>query len=154
MPPVSNLRFLTAGLAAWPILMGIAMIEGIARETKVAPWLGHRPALILSGAIMIVAIYVVAWLLLAWWGRPRSDLVLWLVGASWVVLTIAFEAVLLVTARGQPLVNLIAEYHPMRIVDGNLIVPGLVLMLLAPVLVARMFRNSIPKSPNQTALRG
>ena len=82
MPPISNLRYLTAGLAAWPVLMGIAMIDGIARETKVAPWLGHRPALILSGAIMIVAIYIVAWLLLAWWGRPRSDLYLWLVGEA------------------------------------------------------------------------
>lgn len=154
MPPVSNLRFLTAGLAAWPVLMGIAMIDGIARETKVAPWLGHRPALILSGAIMIVAIYVVAWLLLAWWGRPRSDLHLWLVGGSWVALTIAFEAVLLVTARGQPLASLLAEYHPMRILEGNIILPGLVLMLLAPALTARMFRKSIPKSPVETALRG
>lgn len=145
MPPISNARFLMAGLAAWPLLMGIATIDGIARETRIGPWLGYRPALVLSGAIMLLAIYIVAWLLLAWWGRPRSDLYLWLTGACWVILTIGFEAVLLVTARGQPLANLLAGYHPSRILEGNLILPGLVLMLLAPVLVARMFRATIQK---------
>jgi hypothetical protein len=138
MKPVSNLRFFLGGLAAWPVLMGIATIDGIARETKLAPWMGHRPALILSGAIMVFAIYVVAWLLLSWWGRPTSASHLWLVGISWVALTIIFEGVLLVYARGQPVGQLLAGYHPLRILDGNLIVPGLVLMLVAPAVVSRV----------------
>lgn len=138
MTPVSNSRFLTGALAAWPVLMGIATIDGIARETRISPWLGHRPALILGGAIMIAAIYVAAWLMLAWWGRPRSMSTLWLVGAIWVALTIALEGVLLVAARGQPLPQLIDGFNPVRVLDGNLSVPGLVLMLLAPALVARV----------------
>jgi hypothetical protein len=140
MVPVSNFRFVLGGLAAWPVLMAIATLDGMAREFFMKDWIGTRPALVISGGIMIFAVYVVAWLMLTWWGRPRSSLWLWLVGAMWVALTMAFELAMLVLARGRSPQDFLAGYDPMRIADGNLIVPGLVLMLLAPVLVARCRR--------------
>jgi hypothetical protein len=140
MTPVSNSRFLIGGLAAWPLLMAIATLDGMARERFMNGWIGTRPALVLSGIVMIFAVYVVAWLMLTWWGRPRSDAWLWLVGAIWVALTMAFELAMLVLVRGRSSGEFLAGYDPMRIADGNLIVPGLVLMLLAPVVVAHVRR--------------
>ena len=145
MPTVPNKRFLTSGLAAWPLLMAIATIDGILRETKLEPWFGMRIALIMSGIIMLVATYVVAWLLLAWWGRPQSDRYLWLLGAYWVALTIAFEVALVVFARGQSIATAFYGYHPIHLLDGNLILPGLALMLLAPVLVAHGLHRSFER---------
>lgn len=138
MPPVTNARFLIGGLAAWPLLMAIATIDGILREMKLVPWIGMKPALITSGIVMLAAVYVVAWLLLAWWGRPRSDGYLWLVGLSWVVLTIVFEVSIGVLAQGLTVGKALQGYHPGNLRDGNLILPGLVLMLVAPVLVRRL----------------
>ena len=142
MPTIANTRFLAGGLAAWPLLMAIATIDGILREAKLAPWFGPRLALIFSGVVMLLATYAVAWLLLAWWGRPRSDRYLWLLGGYWVALTVCFEVVLVVLGRGQSVATALYGYHPIHLLDGNLILPGLVLMLVAPVLVAHGFRGS------------
>jgi hypothetical protein len=141
MSPVSNSRFLIGGLAAWPVMMAIATLDGMARERFMNGWIGAGPALLFSGVVMIVAVYVVAWLMLSWWGRPRSDAWLWLVGAMWVGLTMAFELAMLVLVRGQSPREFLAGYDPMRIADGNLIVPGLLLMLVAPVLLAHIRRG-------------
>lgn len=146
MPRISNNRFLTGGLAAWPLLMAIAIVDGILREAKLAPWFGMRTGLMISGIVMLVATYVVAWLLLAWWGRPRSDAYLWLLGAYWVALTIGFEVALVVFGRGQSVAVAIYGYHPIHLLDGNLILPGLALMLVAPVLVAHGFHRSFERA--------
>lgn len=147
MRRIHNTRFLAGGLAAWPVLMGIATIDGLLRIKSLIPLLGLRAALIVSGVIMLFATYIVAWLLMAWWGRPRSDAYLWVVGASWVVLTMLFETVI-VLGRGGTAADAIFNYHPSHILEGNLILPGLVLMLLAPVIVSRVRRGDFVMSPN------
>lgn len=148
MRTLRNARFLAGGLAAWPVLMAIATIDGLLRMKSLIPMMGLRAALIVSGIIMLFATYVVAWLLMAWWGRPRSDSYLWIVGAAWVVLTVLFEIAIVVLGRGETIATALYGYHPSHLLEGNLILPGLVLMLLAPVIVARVRRADFALASN------
>jgi hypothetical protein len=135
-----NLRFLAWGLGFWLTFMVAATLDGIVREAFLVPAIGYGPAHVASGIFVLMAIYVGTWVLISRIGAPRHDAMLWVLGFCWGALTVGFELLIVVVARGEPASVLWADYHPANLLRGNLILPGLVLMLLAPPLVKRLRR--------------
>lgn len=136
MKQISNSAFVCWGLAVWLGLMVVATADGIVRMNLLIPAFGTQVAEIISGIFMIAAIYLVTWIFLKR-RRPAGDGALWVVGILWAVLTVGYE-LLIVILRGEPPVTLALNYHPARMLDGNIILPGIILMALAPWIVAKV----------------
>lgn len=81
---------LLRSVAAWGLLVVIAVANGALREYLLAPRLGAQAGHVVSTIVLCAAIFVVALLTVRWIGpRGRRDAVL--IGATWLALTLAFE---------------------------------------------------------------
>jgi hypothetical protein len=140
MTDISNTRFLAWGLAFWLGFMVAATLDGIVRVGFLIPLMGDFWGHIVSGLFMLAVIYAGTWLLLARFGRPRAGAALWLLGLLWGGLTVGFELFIVTVARGEPASVLWADYHPANILNGNFILLGIILMVLAPWLMVRVLR--------------
>lgn len=140
MKTVSSHRFLAWGLAFWLSFMVAATLDGVLRMALLIPVMGDFWGHIISGFFMLAVIYAGTWVLLRNIGRPPGDGALWALGLFWGAATVGFELLIVTVARGEPASVLWADYHPANILNGNFILPGIVLMILAPWLVARVLR--------------
>lgn len=140
MKTVSSHRFLAWGLAFWLSFMVAATLDGVLRMALLIPAMGDFWGHIISGLFMLAVIYAGTWVLLRNIGRPPGDGALWALGLFWGAATVGFELLIVTVARGEPASVLWADYHPANILNGNFILPGIVLMILAPWLVARVLR--------------
>jgi hypothetical protein len=122
---------------AWLALLMLAMLNGAFREALLTPELGERPADILSTLLLSALIAGATWLLLPWM-RPLAAREAWLIGALWLVLTVAFEFLGGHYLFREPWERLLAAYD---VADGQLWVLVLLTTLLAPVVV-RALRGS------------
>lgn len=115
-------RFLLRGLAFWPVLPVLAVINGLLREKVLAPALGPA-ALPLSGVLFTALVLGASAAFLALTRLPRTPRDLWALGAIWAGLALAFEVVLLGVipgpdpGTGAPLAALLASFDPS---GGNL----------------------------------
>jgi hypothetical protein len=141
MKTVSSPRFLAWGLGYWAIFMVAATLDGIVRMGLLIPALGDFWGHIVSGLFMLAVIYAGTWILLRRIGRPTRGAALWGLGILWGGLTVGFELFIVTVARGEPAAVLWADYHPANILSGNFILIGIVLMVLAPWLMARLTRG-------------
>lgn len=82
--------FLLKALVVWFGILALAIGNGALREKAFLPAFGRFVALALSGSILAVCIFAVAWLAVPWWGA-LSARQWWWVGTFWLLLTIAFE---------------------------------------------------------------
>ena len=77
-------------LLVWVVILVLAVVNGIIRETIIIPALGPTYALILSGVLLIFLIVVATYLALPWiQARKKTHLIL--IGLSWLCLTLVFE---------------------------------------------------------------
>lgn len=129
-------RNITGG---WLIIAGLAMIDGVVREELLEPALGDMMAHVLSGLFMMAVVLGAAAMSLLR-GRPRDEGTLLLGGAWWVFLIVMLEYGVVV-AQGDTLGDLLETYHPARLAEGELILPGFLVTFLSLWLVAR-FKNS------------
>ena len=115
-------RFLLRGLAVWPALPVLAVLNGLLREYVLAPLLGPA-ALPLSGALLATLVLAASAAFLALTRLPRTSRDLWLLGGLWAGLAVVFEVVLFGVipgpdpGTGAPLAELIAAFDPS---GGNL----------------------------------
>jgi hypothetical protein len=86
---------------------------------------GHVVSTLLLSAIILGA----AWVLLPWM-HPRTTRDAWIVGALWLVLTVAFEFLGGHYLFGDPWEDLLAAYN---VAQGRIWVLVLITTLLAPV---------------------
>jgi len=136
MKTVSPLRFLAWGFAFWLSFMVAATLDGVLRMGLLIPVIGDFWGHIASGLFMVAVIYAGTWFLLRHIGRPKGDGALWALGLFWGIATVGFELLIVTVARGEPASVLWADYHPANILSGNFILLGIVLMILAPPLLA------------------
>lgn len=128
---------MTVGIVAkavgiWVLLLVLAILNGVLREAVLDPRLGGMPGLVISGLLLCSFILGVAYLF-----GPRLGVLgskqLWLLGASWLLLTLASEFSL----------GLLRSKTVMEILDvyafkgGNLWPLVLMTTLAAPWLTAR-----------------
>ncbi|HMV51986.1 MAG TPA: hypothetical protein PLD20_07415 [Blastocatellia bacterium] len=129
-----NPHLLLRGLAVWGVIILVESLHGTARELWLRPLLGDFRARQISVFTAMALILLVA-LLFARWLRATQRRQLLAVGALWVLLTVAFEFGLGRFVLGYSWTRLLEDYNLAR---GGLMGLGLVFLLFAPLLAAKM----------------
>ncbi|MCO6413051.1 MAG: hypothetical protein J5I92_09935 [Thiogranum sp.] len=125
---------LAKGIGIWLVILMVAAANGLFRETVLAPLLGARLALPVSGVLLCVLVLLMAWLLVPWLGRLPAR---WYagIGIVWMTLTLVFELVLGRYLAGQAWRDILQVFD---VSNGDLFVAVLVMSGVAPWLAARM----------------
>ena len=120
-------------IAAWLLVMVMAIVNGTIRDFSYGRLLGERLAHSLSVIPLLVGIFALAIWLARRWPLPNPAATA-TVGAIWLALTLGFEFGL-GTAAGRPMSDLLAQYDLLR---GNLwpLIP--LAMALAPAIARRV----------------
>ena len=137
--PLGGVRWRRA-LLAWMIIILAETLHGMAREIFVAPILGDLRARQAGVPVGCLLILVIALLTTRWLDAKTVAAQLW-VGTTWVALTLLFE-VILGRALGLAWDRILSDYNPAR---GGFMITGLVFMLFAPLLAARLRNRRPPK---------
>lgn len=120
-------------LATWLLIVIAETVHGVLRQIFIAPLMGDLPARQVGVLMGSAIIFAIAWACIRWIGaRSFGEQIK--VGLVWVVLTVLFEFGL-GTALGLPPERLLADYNP---AGGGFLGLGLLFMLLAPALAARV----------------
>lgn len=114
-------------LVLWLLLCALAVVNGGLRERCIAPAIGERAALPLSGVTLSLGIVLVTALTQPWLGPLTASGAL-AVGAGWLALTLLFEFAL-GWRTGKTLQQMLAAYDPR---GGNLWLLVLTVTLLSP----------------------
>ena len=117
--------------ALWLLILVLAIANGALRESLLLGWLERSAAFTLSGAILIACILAVALTSIGWLGK-LSVAQYALVGAFWLLLTLAFEFSFGLL-RGESLAALLDAY---RFKDGNIWPIVLAVTVAAPLFAA------------------
>ncbi len=128
------MRWPTA-LATWLLIVTAESIHGIIRQRVVAPVLGDLPARQVGVVIGAAIILEIACLCIRWIGA-ESFAGQFKVGVVWVGLIVVFEFGL-GTALGHTRERMLSDYEPSA---GGFMGSGLLFMLFAPVLAAKVRR--------------
>ncbi len=123
-------------LLIWLLLIAAETAHGIVRTLYLVPVVGDLPARQIGVATGSILILVIVWVTLPWLGAVGRRQ--WFgVGALWVVLMIAFEVALGRWVIGYSWSRIGADFN---LADGGLLPLGLLVLLLAPWLAARLRR--------------
>jgi hypothetical protein len=125
-------------LVVWFLMMVIETIHGVLRNHFLVPAIGDVGArqigvLIGSALILGVAILTIGWI------HPTSERSLLVIGALWLVLTLAFEFGL-GRVLGRPWAAMLADYDLSR---RGLLSIGMVVLALSPWIAARIHDASV-----------
>ena len=115
-------------LLVWVLLVGLAILNGAARETVFSPRLGPAVGHLVSSVLLAGLIALTAWLTILWIA-PGSARRAWAVGALWLTLTVAFEFLAGHYVFGHPWPRLLADYD---ILQGRAWLLVLVATLVTP----------------------
>lgn len=124
---------LLKGTAVWLVLVVVAIGNGLVREAVLAPLAGAASALPLSGVLLSLLIFLVAFVTVPWIGAVRPA-VYASIGLLWVALTLAFEFGFGHYLAGKPWDELTGVVD---ITSGNLFLMVLAVSAASPWLAAR-----------------
>jgi hypothetical protein len=122
---------ITRAALIWLVLLAIAVVNGGVRESVLVSWLGRGLAQAISTVMLSACIFGIGWLATPWIA-PRSTEGAWVVGLSWVTLTLAFEFLGGHFLFAKPWTELLADYN---LLAGRIWVLVLVITLVTPVVV-------------------
>jgi len=74
----------------WLAILLLAILNGALREAVLIPAFGAFAGLIASGVLLSLLVFAVAFAAAPWYG-PLPSSQWWLIGALWLLLTVAFE---------------------------------------------------------------
>lgn len=123
---------LLKGILVWLAIIAAETIHGILRGLFLTPYLGDMPARQIGVLIGSLLIIVIAYLTARWIAGRAEELLL--IGAVWCLLTVIFE-VGLGRAVGLPWERILSDYD---LRAGGMMIFGLLFMLIAPYLSARL----------------
>ncbi|MGQ0622687.1 MAG: hypothetical protein ACT4QA_22750 [Panacagrimonas sp.] len=121
-------------VALWFVLVVLAIANGTLREKVLVPAMGASSALLISGITLSVAIFVVSWFALPWYG-PLASSQYWLIGLLWLFMTMLFEFGFGHFIAHKSWVELLDAYNVSK---GNLWALVLVATFVSPWLAARL----------------
>lgn len=125
--------FLLRAIVVWFIIMVAESIHGTLRTLYLEPWLGSMRARQVSVFTGCILIFVITMLCIRWIDARRpADLLA--VGLVWVICTLVFEFTL-GRILGFSWERMIEDYDIRR---GGLMAVGLLFMLFAPYIAARL----------------
>ena len=124
---------LSKAIAVWILIVIAESIHGTIRQLFIAPMIGDMLSRQVGVFVGSVIILLISWLSARWLGAKTLKNQLQ-VGALWVVLIVVFE-VGLGTAFGYTRERILSDYN---LAQGGLMGLGLLFMLLAPALGAKL----------------
>lgn len=122
------------GIAVWWVIIGCESVHGSLRELLLTPRIGSLRAhqvSVVTGSLLILGVATA----LARWLAVRDPRMLIRLGLLWVVLTVAFEALLGRFVLGMSWSQISADYDLAR---GGFMTFGLLVLTLAPLIAARL----------------
>jgi hypothetical protein len=130
-------RLYAYAVGVWLVLMVLAILNGVLRNATYARALGEYAGHVLSSLILIAVVFVVtyAFLRLVRIDYGLGDLLV--VGAMWLVMTVAFEFLFGHYVAGHPWPRLLADYN---ILKGRVWALVLLAVFLGPLIMARLAR--------------
>lgn len=128
------MRVLSRGMIVWLIIMAAETVHGIIRTLFLTPRLGDMRARQFSVFVGSLLIVLLTFVFVRWLkGSTVTHFIL--VGAMWVLLTVGFEIVLGRLVMGLSWERIASDYD---IAEGGLMIFGLLIMLLAPLMMAKL----------------
>ncbi|MGB5710346.1 MAG: hypothetical protein WBM44_05500 [Waterburya sp.] len=132
------------GIIIWLVFILAESLNGTARILWLVPYLGDRPAHQISFVIGSVLVLTIAILFVRWLQASHFSQLLY-VGVLWLLLTVVFEIVLGRLILGYSWSQIGADYN---LLQGGLMPIGLVLLVLAPFIAAKI-RGVLPNRKQQ-----
>lgn len=121
------------GLTVWFLIMAIEIVHGILRGQFLVPQVGAVAAERIGWPIGLAIVFGISLLTIRWIGLGGRRALLGL-GVIWMVLTFCFE-IAIGYARGLSTDAILTVINPL---SGGLMVYSLLVMLLAPLMAARI----------------
>ncbi|MBU1191979.1 MAG: hypothetical protein KKE76_09720 [Gammaproteobacteria bacterium] len=85
-----TLSLIGKAVLVWAGILVLAVVNGAVREAVIIPALGLPYALILSGVLLMLLIFLVTYLSLPWLDTRKTTQLI-VIGFGWLCLTLAFE---------------------------------------------------------------
>ncbi len=120
----------------WFVLLTMAVLNGGIREALITPRFGSVAGHLMSTVLLSTVIVLVAWMSIMWIGAA-SAADAFVVGLTWLLLTVAFEFLAGHYLFRSPWETLLADYN---LAQGRIWVIVLLSTLLAPVWALRQRR--------------
>ena len=118
----------------WSAFIPVAIVNGFVREKCLAPLVGVRRALPLSGISCAALFFLLVWVSIPWLGTLPAGHFL-LMGCMWLIMTVVFEFIVGRQVAHKSWEELLRAYD---ITTGNLWPVVLLAIAAAPWLVARL----------------
>lgn len=118
--------------AVWMMVITAEIAHGVLRAVLLVPWLGEFRSNQIGVFIGSAIILAIAYASIRWINASRHFEV-FVVGAMWLLLTVAFELLFGRLVMDLPWHRLLADYN---LFDGGLMPLGLVVLLLSPWMAA------------------
>lgn len=138
-------RLCARGIIIWLLLIAAEIVHGVLRGIFLQPWVGQFRANQIgvftgSAIILCLAYYTVRWIGV----KTRTQALL--IGAIWLVLTVAFEILFGIFVMRLSWQQLAVSYN---LLEGGLMPLGLLLLLFSP-LIALKFRQPPKRASRRT----
>ena len=127
-----NLVFKTSII--WGIIALLAIINGIFREGILLSNLGQNMAILVSGIMLSIIVFMVTYISFPLFGKHHVH-TYFLIGLQWVIMTLIFELIFGHYVMGKPWSEILQVFN---IMQDDLFIIVLVVSLFSPLLVAKM----------------
>jgi hypothetical protein len=131
-------RLYLYAVGAWLVLTVLAILNGLLRNATYARALGEYAGHVLSSLIFAAVVFAVTYLFLRLVRLDYGLGDLLVVGAMWLVMTVAFEFLFGRYIAGHPWSRLLADYN---ILKGRAWAMVLLAVFLAPLIMGRLARR-------------
>lgn len=128
--------YLIRGLAIWLLIVIAESVQGILRQSFLAPLVGDFTARRIAFFASVLLILLFSYFFIRWIAAPTVKS-LFAVGLMWTILTALFEFGLGVFVMDYSLGRMLEDYNIRR---GGLMLFGMIYMFFAPYLAAKMRR--------------
>jgi hypothetical protein len=125
---------LVRAFAIWLLIIFVESLHGTVRQLFLAPLVGDLPARRISFFSGMLLIFTITYLFINWIGTKSTKRLL-SIGLLWMFLTAFFEFGLGIFIFGYTQERMLEDYDLSR---GGLMAIGLIFMLFAPFLAARI----------------
>lgn len=123
----------------WLVFLLIAFLLGTVRELLITPWIGQRDGRIIGTVVTTAAMLAVMAVFVRRVRGSRQAGDFWLIGAMWMVMTVAFELLFFHFVAGEPWHRVLADYNILR---GRTWVLIPLLLLLGPPILRQLMIGS------------
>ena len=120
-------------MLVWLVILVLAALNGLLRESVLVPRLGAIQGMVLSGALLSCIVLMAAYVLVPWVGARGATQFL-LIGAGWLVFTLIFEFSFGLS-RGEEFSAILEAY---TFEGGNLWPVVLLVTAISPWLIAKL----------------